>query len=117
MSRMKLPESQPSSAVRRTLEFVDPAGKSWAVTAVKKGLPFQQGSFTGNSVLGIVIGLLFESVLEDRAARESRWKVAVGRTRWSGNTYAHKETLPAGVDPGDRMTQLAKAIMAGEALS
>lgn len=103
--------------VRRSVTVRDPAGKPYAIVAVKRGLPFQEGSFTGSGIVDLIVGLVLESVLERRAVRQPQWKVAVGRARWSGSGVAHKETLPPGVDPAERMTELSEAVKLGAALN
>lgn len=116
MSTSPAARDDTNNDVRRTMTVTDPAGDKYVVTAVKRGLPLQEGTFTGSSIVDFILGSVFEAVLELRAAKKTQWKVAAGRSHWTGNSVAVKEFLPPGVDPADRMTELVERIASGRPL-
>lgn len=103
-----------SSAVRRSLTATSASGRQLTVVAVKRGLPLREGVFGGTGVFDFLVGVFVEVVLEAVASRRSQWKVAVLRPRLGGSQLTYKQVLPAGVDPEQRMNELASTVKAGE---
>lgn len=109
--------------VRRSLSVIGPDGVKYSILAAKQGVPFRAetldgsavgGSITG-SVVGWVIGSIVGAVVELRAADKMSWKLGVVRERGFPQRIKQMELLPTGVDPTERMAEIAAHISSGAA--
>lgn len=98
----------------------DPAGTTYRIRAVKKGMPLR-GDITGVATgpLDFVVQFLLDTVLAAaislRASRQDTWKLGVYRqTRAATERLAHKELLAPGDAPEERISTLRQRIAAGD---
>lgn len=104
--------------VRRSLSVVGPDGVKYSILAAKQGVPFRaealDGSAAGGSIIGSIVGWIIFSIVgaivEIRAADKASWKLGVVRQRGFPQRIKQKEFLPSGVDPTERMAEIAAQI-------
>ncbi len=102
--------------VRRSVTAMSPDGVEYQVLAAKRGVPFRRETLGGSGIVDMLILSVIGAVLEVRASGRSAWKVGILRVGRLPQRIVHKEVLSAGVDPGERMSELAARITAGHDL-
>ncbi len=118
-------EQPESPENRRALPVVGPAGGKYRVVAAKKGLPYRDvasdiGADDINPLSWVLswfisglLNLTINGSLSWRAGGSTSWKVGVIRIGRFRETFIHKDLLAPGVDPAQRMGELADAVTAG----
>lgn len=112
-------------ANRRTREVLGPDGRRYQVVAAKQGLPYRDvaagfGAHDLNPLSWVLswlisglLNLTINGSLNWRAHGSASWKVGVIRASWFRERFVVKELLAPGVDPAQRMGELADAVALG----
>jgi hypothetical protein len=101
--------------IRRSRPARAPSGTTYRVVAARKGAPFRDTTFSGagSNPLEWVFGLVIDVVMDVRAGSSPSWKVGVIRVGRLWEKCVHKELLAPGLDPAQRMTELADSVAQG----